>query len=73
MDTTKPISPDFKRHLLKTITYRIIGTLITILTAYFFGATIEVSTLLGVGELTLKPIVYFIHERVWFKYIRFKK
>lgn len=45
----------------------------TVLTAYMLGASLTVSSLLGVGELLIKPIIYFIHERIWFKYIRFKK
>jgi uncharacterized membrane protein len=64
---------DVKRHILKTITYRILGTTTTVLTAILLGVSVEVSSLLGVGELLLKPIIYFIHERFWFKYIRFKK
>jgi uncharacterized membrane protein len=67
------MTQDFKRHILKTITYRILGTLTTIITAYLLGASIEVSSLLGLGELLLKPIIYFIHERIWYKYIKFKK
>ena len=62
---------DLKRHILKTITYRILGTLVTVLSAYLLGVTIEVSTLLGLGELLLKPIVYFIHERIWYRYIKY--
>lgn len=67
------MTQDFKRHILKTITYRVLGTLTTIITAYLLGASIEVSSLLGLGELLLKPIIYFIHERIWYKYIKFKK
>lgn len=58
------------RHILKTLSYRILGTAITVITAYSLGMSIEISSLLGVGELILKPIVYFFHERVWYKYIR---
>jgi uncharacterized membrane protein len=58
------------RHILKTLSYRLIGTSITVITAYSLGMSIEVSSLLGVGELILKPIVYFFHERIWYKYIR---
>lgn len=61
---------DVKRHILKTISYRIIGTLTTVIVAYLLGASIEVSSLLGLGELILKPIFYFLHERIWFRYIR---
>lgn len=64
---------DLQRHILKTITYRFFATITTITTALFLGASIEVSSLIGLGELLIKPIIYFIHERVWFKFIRFKK
>lgn len=62
-----------KRHILKTITYRILGTITTVFVAYCLGASIEVSSLLGLGELLLKPIIYFVHERIWYKYIKIKK
>jgi uncharacterized membrane protein len=61
-----------KRHILKTLSYRMLGTLTTITVAYTLGASIEVSSLLGIGELTIKPILYFMHERIWYKYIRIK-
>lgn len=57
------------RHILKTISYRILGTLITVGGAYSLGVSIELSSLLGIGELLLKPIVYFLHERIWYKFI----
>jgi uncharacterized membrane protein len=58
------------RHILKTLSYRILGTITTVTTAYMLGASMELSSLLGVGELLLKPIIYFLHERVWYKFIR---
>jgi uncharacterized membrane protein len=61
-----------KRHILKTISYRILGTLATVITAYALGASIELSSLLGVSELLIKPIIYFLHERFWYKFIRLK-
>lgn len=61
------------RHILKTITYRFLGTLTTVGVAYSLGATIELSALLGVGELVLKPVIYFLHERLWYNFIRVKK
>ena len=61
------------RHLLKTATYRIIATLTTVGIAFGLGASVEISALLGVGELLIKPIIYFLHERLWYKYIRIKK
>jgi uncharacterized membrane protein len=56
-----------KRHILKTISYRALATTTTIGTAIYFGASLEVSALLGMGELLIKPFLYFIHERFWYK------
>jgi uncharacterized membrane protein len=61
------------RHILKTLSYRVLGTLTTVTTAYMLGASFELSSLLGVGELLIKPIIYFLHERLWYKFIRIKK
>jgi uncharacterized membrane protein len=61
------------RHILKTLSYRFLGTLITVTTAYSLGASLQMSSILGIGELLLKPIIYFLHERLWYKYIRIKK
>lgn len=61
------------RHILKTISYRFLGTITTVTVAYSLGASIEVSSLLGVGELMIKPILYFLHERVWYNFLSIKK
>ena len=61
-----------KRHILKTISYRILGTSITVGGAYLFGLSIEMSSLLGVGELLFKPVIYFLHERFWFNFVKIK-
>jgi len=61
----------YKRHLVKTITYRILGTLTTVIGAYIIGGSLKVASLLGLGELILKPIIYFLHERVWYRYLKF--
>ena len=58
------------RHILKTLSYRLIATLTTITTAYFMGLSFEMSALLGVGELMIKPTIYFFHERIWYNYIK---
>jgi uncharacterized membrane protein len=69
IDSTKEQST-LIRHILKTVSYRFLGTLTTVVVAFSLGATIETSTLLGIGELLIKPILYFLHERVWYKKIR---
>ena len=57
-----------RRHLYKTISYRILGTLATVFVAHALGAPVELSMIIGVGELVLKPILYFLHERLWFRF-----
>lgn len=61
------------RHILKTISYRLLGTLTTVTVALSCGLSLQISSLLGVGELVLKPIIYFLHERLWYKHVKIKK
>lgn len=63
----------FFRHILKTITYRILGTTTTFTAAYIMTNNINVSGAIGIGELILKPALYFIHERIWYKIDLFRK
>jgi uncharacterized membrane protein len=64
--TTSEEKSAFKRHLLKTISYRILATSVTIATAFSLGLNLQFSALLGVGEMVFKPFVYFLHERMWY-------
>lgn len=60
-----------KRHIAKAITWRIVGTLDTIVLAWLITGSGLAGLKIGGLELTTKTILYYIHERVWFK-IRFK-
>lgn len=64
---------DNKRHILKTITWRIIATSTTILLVWLFTGSIEIGLGLGVLEIIIKTFLYYFHERFWYKFIRFKK
>ena len=59
------------RHILKTISYRLLGTSVTVIGALLLGGSIEIVSLIGITDLTIKPILYFLHERVWYKYIKY--
>jgi uncharacterized membrane protein len=61
------------RHILKTVSYRILGTLTTVIVAYSISKSITISSILGISEVLLKPLIYFIHERLWYKHIRIGK
>jgi uncharacterized membrane protein len=60
-----------KRHIAKTISYRIISTLIGFGIMWWVSGSIKVGAAFGVAELVYKPIQYYIHERIWYKYIKF--
>jgi uncharacterized membrane protein len=60
-----------KRHIAKALTYRIIGSVVTIVVTYNAGLNIKWASLVGVSELLIKPFLYFIHERVWYKWVKF--
>jgi uncharacterized membrane protein len=63
--------PLVKRHIAKSITYRIVGTLTTIGLTVAAGLPIKWAGMVGIAELILKPIIYFFHERFWYKYVKF--
>jgi uncharacterized membrane protein len=63
--------PLVKRHVVKTITYRILGTITTVVLSVSAGLPVKWAAMVGVGELILKPIIYFLHERFWYKYIKY--
>lgn len=54
-----------KRHFAKTITWRIIGTLDTMLLAWIITGDPVAGFKIGALELVTKFILYYIHERVW--------
>ena len=55
------------RHVLKTITWRIIGTVDTILIGWLVSGDPMIGLTIGSFEIFTKMILYFIHERVWYK------
>lgn len=69
----KRMKIDKKRHLLKTVTWRVLATLITILIAWLISGDVTIALHIGAWEVLLKMLAYYFHERLWFKYIRFNK
>ena len=54
-----------KRTIIKTITWRIIATITTIITIYFWTGSWTKSFGAGIVANALKTILYYIHERIW--------
>jgi uncharacterized membrane protein len=61
----------YKRHIAKAISYRIISTSIGISVVWLISGSFEIGTAFGVAELVYKPLQYYIHERVWYKWIKY--
>jgi uncharacterized membrane protein len=45
-----------------------VGSLTTVILSLILGLEINWAVVLGLGELILKPILYFLHESLWDKY-----
>ena len=56
-----------KRHLAKTISWRTIGTLDTVLISYFVTGEISYGLKIGAFEILSKMLLYYFHERLWFR------
>ena len=56
-----------KRHFAKAITWRIIGTLDTILLSWIISGNPLTGFKIGFTEVLTKMLLYYFHERVWFK------
>jgi uncharacterized membrane protein len=62
---------DYKRHLAKTISWRIIGTIDTFLLSWLITGSWMVGLSIGGVEVFTKMILYFFHERAWYRFSKF--
>lgn len=62
---------DKKRHIAKTISYRLVSSGVGFVLMYFATGSIKLGVAFSFAELVYKPIQYYIHERVWYKYIKY--
>jgi|TARA_R100001079_G_C4343991_1_gene108184 uncharacterized membrane protein len=60
-----------KRHIVKTITWRIVGTLDTFLLSWLITGSIKIGAAIGGIEIITKMILYYFHERAWYRFSRF--
>tara|TARA_B100001769_G_C21980851_1_gene527373 strand:- start:73 stop:282 length:210 start_codon:yes stop_codon:yes gene_type:complete len=61
----------YKRHIAKTISWRIIGTLDTIILSGIITGSLTLGLAIGGVEIVTKMILYFLHERAWYKFSKF--
>lgn len=60
-----------KRHIAKTISYRLLSTLIGFTIMLVLTGSVKVGAAFGIAELVYKPIQYYIHERIWYRCIKY--
>ena len=53
------------RSVVKAISWRLLGTLDTIMIAFFITGTLGQALSIGLIEWVTKIILYFLHERLW--------
>ena len=56
-----------RRHLLKTLTWRIIGTIDTMALSWLISGSFRVGAAIGGAEVFTKMVLYCLHERAWYK------
>ncbi len=53
------------RSLIKSITFRIMASFVTIILVLTFTGNLVASFSVGSLEFVLKTIIYYFHERLW--------
>ena len=56
-----------KRHLAKTFTWRLIGTIDTMILAWIISGDPLTGLKIGFAEVVTKMLLYYLHERAWYK------
>ena len=56
-----------KRHIAKTITWRLLATATTIALAWIISGDPMIGLQVGGWEFFIKMLLYYGHERVWYK------
>jgi len=59
------------RHLAKAVTWRIIASIATAIIAWSFGLPPKIIGAVFLADLVIKFVLYYLHERVWYKHIKF--
>lgn len=55
-----------RRHIAKTITWRIIASTDTLIIAWFLTGSWKIGGGIAIIEVITKMILYYLHERAWY-------
>lgn len=53
------------RSIVKSISWRIIGTIDTMIISWIVTGKLDTALLIGGVEVVTKMVLYFFHERIW--------
>ncbi|MGJ8547914.1 DUF2061 domain-containing protein [Winogradskyella wichelsiae] len=56
---------NIKRSIVKTVSWRVLGTLDTVIISYLITGTLALALSIGGVELISKMVLNFFHERTW--------
>ena len=59
------------RHIAKALSWRVLGTVDTMLIGWFVTGSFSLGVAIGGIEVITKTFLYYAHERVWYKHVRF--
>ena len=63
--STDRVSEKPIRSIVKSLSWRCIGTIDTVLISWLITGTLTLAFSIGAVELITKMMLYFLHERVW--------
>ncbi|TNE77403.1 MAG: adenylyl-sulfate kinase [Bacteroidetes bacterium] len=55
-----------KRHIAKTLTWRLVGTLDTMFISWLISGDFKIGIAIGGAEVLTKLVLYYLHERIWY-------
>jgi len=61
---------DNRVSLLKTLSWRIIGTIDTMIISYILTGKLDIAVSIGGIEVVSKMVLYYLHERAWIKLLK---
>ena len=53
------------KSIMKSVSWRIIGTVDTMIISYFITGRVTIAITIGSVEVLTKTILYYFHERLW--------
>ena len=54
-----------KRSIYKTLSWRVVATITTVIIVYAITGKASISIGVGLGDTVVKTVLYYLHERFW--------